>query len=463
MRDRLGALDGGRVEDRVQQFVEALGTDPAQRFLLVDDALAQHLHRDAHHRRTGALAVAGLQHPQAAFLDGELDVLHVRVVLFELLLGRHQLLVNIGHQFFERGELGAPLVFADLRQLGPAARTLERHLLRRADAGDHVFTLRVDQEFAVEQVFAGTGIAGEGNTGAAVVAEVAEHHGLHVHRGTPGFGNVVQLAIDLGAVVVPALEHRHHRAPQLLPRIGRELAADTGANQALETLHQFLQVIGVEFGIELDALLLLHRIDDHLERIVIFLGYRLEAHDHVAVHLHEAAVGVPGESFVARLARQPGHRLVIEAEVEDGVHHAGHRGARTGAHRQQQRIGRIAELLAHLLLDERNALEHFGLDQLDHGILAFFGVDRAHLGADREAGRHRNSQATHFRKVGTLASEEILHLGVPVSSGGTKHIDVLGFSWHKYLAGDKARKGRFARQARTAHGFDDAETHTATP
>ena len=41
-------------------------------------------------------------------------------------------------------------------------------LLRRADAGDDVLALRVDQEFAVELLLAGRRIAREGDAGAEV-------------------------------------------------------------------------------------------------------------------------------------------------------------------------------------------------------------------------------------------------------------------------------------------------------
>lgn len=77
------------------------GSLPPQRLLLVDHALLEHLHGDAHHGRAGALAVARLQHPQAAFLDREFDVLHVPIVILEFCLGLQELLVDVGHQFLE--------------------------------------------------------------------------------------------------------------------------------------------------------------------------------------------------------------------------------------------------------------------------------------------------------------------------------------------------------------------------
>ena len=77
--------------------------------------------------------------------------------------------------------------------------------------------------------------------------------------------------------------------------------------------------------------------EDGLER-VDFFALRFEVEDDVAVHLDEAAVAVPGEALVAGLTRQAGYDGVIEAEVEHGVHHARHRGAGAGAHRNEQRI-----------------------------------------------------------------------------------------------------------------------------
>ena len=56
---------------------------------------------------------------------------------------------------------------------------------------------------------------------------------------------------------------------------------------------------------------------------------RLYAEHHVAVHLDEAAVEVEGEAAVAGAARDAVSDGLVQAEVEDGVHHAGHgdRGA----------------------------------------------------------------------------------------------------------------------------------------
>ena len=86
--------------------------------------------------------------------------------------------------------------------------------------------------------------------------------------------------------------------------------------------------------------LCLRRVEDLVEL------RHVDVQRHFAEHLDEAAIAIVGEARVAGLGRQPFDGLVVQAQVEDGVHHAGHGklGART--HADQQRIGGVAELLA---------------------------------------------------------------------------------------------------------------------
>ena len=103
-----------------------------------------------------AFAVAGLEHPEAALFDRELDVLHVAVVGFEFLDVAHELGEHLRHAFFERGFLAVGrLAFARGQRLG------------RADARDDVLALGVDQILAVEGGLARRGIAREGDAGGA--------------------------------------------------------------------------------------------------------------------------------------------------------------------------------------------------------------------------------------------------------------------------------------------------------
>ena len=119
-------------------------------------------------------------------------------------------------------------------------------MYRRADAGDHVFALRVHQELAVELLRAGGGIAGKAHAGAAGLAQIAEDHGLHVDRGAQHVVNVVDAAIVLGAIVQPGAEHGVARHHQLLVRVLREVALGVLLHHLLVFGDDFLQRLGVD-------------------------------------------------------------------------------------------------------------------------------------------------------------------------------------------------------------------------
>ena len=174
-------------------------------------------HGDADGGDAGALAVAGLEHEQLAVFHRELEVLHLAEMLFQRGADVLQLLVGLGHLLLQR-----------------------RDGVGRAHAGDDILALRVDQVLAVEHLLARGGIARERDAGAAFVAGVAEDHRLHVDGGAPLVRDVVLLAIDDGALVVPRAEHGADRAAQLLVRVARELAAGAVADQLLEADDQFL-------------------------------------------------------------------------------------------------------------------------------------------------------------------------------------------------------------------------------
>jgi hypothetical protein len=99
----------------------------------------------------------------------------------------------------------------------------------------------------------------------------------------------------------------------------------------LEADDEVLEVRGREVGVALDAAPVLLHLDDGLKRVDVVLVDGLEAEDDVAVHLDEAAVGIVDEARVAGLRHEGGGRLVVEAQVEDGVHHARHGGPGAGA------------------------------------------------------------------------------------------------------------------------------------
>ncbi len=84
--------------------------------------------------------------------------------------------------------------------------------------------------------------------------------------------------------------------------------------------------------------------------------------DDVAEHLDEAPIAVCGEPAVARFLLQRFHRLVVEAEIQNRVHHAGHGKFCTGTDRHEQRLFLVAKPAPCGLLELPQVVDHFLLD-----------------------------------------------------------------------------------------------------
>ena len=380
LADDLGGLQGGGVKLGMQQAVQLLGLHAQHGLAFVDHALVHQVDGDLQGGGGSALAVTGLQHIQLAILDGELHILHILVVVLQLGGDLHKLVINLGHLLLQMGD-------------GE----------RGADTGHHVLALGVDQVLTEQGLLAGGGVAGEGNAGAAGLAAVAEHHGLHVDGGAPVVGDLVHAAVDVGAGVVPAAEHGLDGLDQLNLRVRGEVAAHLGLVQVLELHDQSLHVVGVQLGVHLDALGFLHLVDDLLEVALAQL------HDHVAEHLDETAVAVVGETGVAGLGGQTLDHLVVQAQVQDGVHHAGHGGTGAGTHRHQQGVGHVTELLAGDLLHLADVFVDVGHDLLVD-LAAVVVILGAGLGADGEALGHRHAGVGHLGQVRALAAQDLAHV-----------------------------------------------------
>ena len=321
-----GAL-GGRllavaaVELREHQLGQLRSGHAAHGLVHVDEIFFDQLGRDAESSASGAFADAGLQHPQLPAFDGELDVAQVAVVLLE---GVHDV-----HEFGVRTRL-EPL---EVRQ-GQ----------RVADAGDDILTLGRLKVVAVHAAGAGGRVAGERHAGAGVLAGVAEDHRLHVDRGAQVAGDALLAAVQLGARGVPGTEHRLDRTEQLFAGVLREVCTVRG-HDLLVAQDQSLERLRGNLDVGLDAGLDHHLVQGVGEQVAV------EVQDGLSEHLDQPPVGVPRETFVARLLGQAVHGLVVEPDVQDRLHHPGHRELRPGPHRQQQGIGGVAQRAAHLVFE----------------------------------------------------------------------------------------------------------------
>ena len=171
-----------------------------------------------------------------------------------------------------------------------------------------------------------------------------------------------------------------------------------------------------------------------LERVVEALAADL--HHDPPEHLDEAPVGVPAEPLVVG---QPDHALqglLVQAEVQDRVHHPGHRELAPGADAHEQRVGRIAEALAGPPLDFLDGLEDV-VPQPVGQPLAGGEVVVAGLGRDREPGRRRQPGDRHLGEPGALAAEQVAHLRVAL--GGRPHPRRRCTAWPPCARGRPAR------------------------
>ena len=295
-----------RVEGVAQQLVDVGRLDPGDRLFLGDRALLDHVGGDAHRRGRRPLRGPCLEHVQAAALDRELEVLDVAVVRLELLADALELGVDLRH-------LGLHL--GDLRR-GP-------------DAGDDVLALGVGQVLAEQDLLARVRVARERDARPGVVAHVAEDHRHDVDGRAEVVGDGLVLAVVAGALAEPAREHGLDREIELLGRVLREVAARVGLDDRLELGDEILQRGGVEVGVLLCAVLLLGGLEGVVEALAADL------HHDPPEHLDESPVGIPAEPLVAGQRDETLRRLLVEAEVEDRVHHPGHRelGARSARSR----------------------------------------------------------------------------------------------------------------------------------
>ena len=346
---------------------------------------------------------------------GELHILHVAVVVFQLLLDGVQLVVQLRHSLFHRRILACTLFLADTLERCPAAATLKGDLLRGADTCYHVLALCIHKVLTVEDILAGSGIAAEANAGSRGLAHVTEHHRHDGNSGTPLVGYAFHLTIEDSTLVHPAAEHSADCAPQLLHRVGGEVLAGLLFDSRLEAGYEELQLVYIQVLIQLDTANLFYFLDDSLEGVDVLFVDGLHAEHHIAVHLYEAAVGVVNEVGVVGFL---GHALchgVVQTEVEDGVHHTGHGSARTRANADEQRVSGVAELAVHQVLYMLYGSQHLIVQEFHNLLLPYLIVLVAGVGRDGESRRNGHTYQVHLGAVSALSAQHFTHLGITFS------------------------------------------------
>ena len=270
-----------------------------------------------------------------------------------------------------------------------------------ADTCNDVFALCVLEVVAVHTGVAGGGVAGEAHAGAGVFAHVAKDHGADVDCGAQVVGDALTATVDAGTFGVPGTEDGLDGHVHLGARILREFFTGLLVDDGLEDIDQALEVFGGELSIALNAAFLLHVVQSVGEEIAF------DIQNGLAEHLDQSTVGVPCETLVATDSSKTVDGFVVQTDVEDGFHHAGHGELCARADRDKQRILGIAQLATHFFFDLAKCDGHFSIETF--GGLAVVQVDAARFGGNCESGRNRQAELRHLCQVRTLTSEQVFH------------------------------------------------------
>ena len=146
--------------------------------------------------------------------------------------------------------------------------------------------------------------------------------------------------------------------------------------------------------------------------------------NHVAEHLDEAAIGIIGKTRIIAEFGQGFDGLIVEAEVEDGIHHAGHGELGAGADGDEEGIVARAELLALQLFKLLEGGVHLGIDLWTDGAAHVLATG---LGLDGESGRDGQAGVGHLGQACALAAQYILHFAVSVGLSAAEEITI--FDW----------------------------------
>ena len=116
--------------------------------------------------------------------------------------------------------------------------------------------------------------------------------------------------------------------------------------------------------------------------------------------------------------------MVVEAEIEDGVHHAGHGELCAGADGDQQGILGGAESLALQLFEAGEGGVHLSVDLgaegAEHVLAAGFGLDGESWG-DGQSG------IGHLGEAGAFSAEHVLHAAVALGVAAAEEVHILGW------------------------------------
>ena len=274
----------------------------------------------------GTLAIADLEEVQRGnaidFFDRELGILHVAAFVLELLASGFELFIN-GME----------------SRIFVIAKGFERQGV--ADTGDDVFALGLEQNGTIEDIVLDTGdlVAGEVNARCRTRRAVTEDHFLNVDGGAEVVRNTFELAGEDGALVVPRTENGFCGGHNLFLRILRELVAILDIERLMSSARS--SAVRSRSVLAPFSFLKLPRVSSNgsspFSSLILL--------NNIAVHLEQTTIRISPETGIVADG-QSVNNLIDDADVENRVHHAGHRIFRDRTGRNEQRVVDVAEFLA---------------------------------------------------------------------------------------------------------------------
>ena len=187
-------------------------------------------------------------------------------------------------------------------------------------------------------------------------------------------------------------------------------------HDVLVGLHELAQLGGRNVRISLEPEALFHGLQVLFERVA------LEVQDDVAEHRDEPAIAVPRESLVAGPRGEAFDRRVVESEVEDRLHHSGHRHTRARAHGHEEGTRRIAEREPRRRLQLGEVREDFLPEPVRQMPIAAVVLGPC-FRRDRETRWNGDPEVRHLGKLTALAAEKVPHQRGAFRLTGPEEVD----------------------------------------
>ena len=375
----------------MQDLIQLFGIYFHQRFFLRNQPFVYHFHRNPQRCVCSSFPISGLQEIQFPFFYSKFHILYIFVMIFQFIGNFHKLCINLRH------------ILCQLCDRFGCANT-----------GYDVFALRIYQVFSQHCFLTGCRISGKGYPSTGSITHIPEYHHLHIDCCAPAVGNVVHSSVYKRTGIIPTAEYCLSRFKQLFLRILREFLPLVLKINLFEHIYYFFQVFRRQICIIFRA-----------DLFFVFIQFPFKfgfwhANYHVCKHHDKSSVGVICKSRISGFSCQPFYRNIIQTQIQNSIHHPGHRRSCARTNGYQQRIFRISQFLASNFFQFSqccfNLCNHFICQLFPAFVILGTGFRR-----NREPLGNGQTQNCHFRQIRTFSAQQVPHGSVAFA----EHVHIL--------------------------------------